>query len=131
MHATSNRARILRNGVIAAAIAASGAFLSTAPATAEPILNPLITSTCTFAQVDAALHAVSPAYAAQLDRYPMAKAELQAAYDRPVADRSAALQRYLDNNPMVAAQVMGGMQDPRYADFKRVTQQVANVCHNY
>src|SRR6478735_6117978 len=116
MNANSTRTRIVRSGLIVAALAASGAFLSTAPAGAGPTNNPLLTSTCTFTQVDEAAHAVAPGWAAQLDRYPNAKAQLKVVYDLPPRDRAAAVQRYAKNNPRIAAQILSSMNDQRAAE---------------
>jgi hemophore-related protein len=131
MHAIPTRGRLVRSGVIVAAVAASAAFLSSTAASAGPMDNPLLSSTCSFAQVDAAAHAVAPLLAAQLDSYPSAKAELQRVYDRAPADRAAAVQRYLDENPAIAAQLTEGMSDSRYVEFELISQQIADTCQNF
>src|SRR5690606_38523083 len=71
------------------AAAAATAFLSPAVASAGPMemAEPLLTSDCSFAQVDAALHDQAPELAAMLDANPDAKAQLQAKFDQPVEQR--------------------------------------------
>ncbi|MCX5045668.1 hemophore-related protein [Aldersonia sp. NBC_00410] len=128
MRNTRTRSRLMRSGLIAGAVVATGAFLSSGTATAGPLDNPLLDSTCSFGQVDAAAHVASPRLAAQLDMYPRAKADLQRVYDRAPADRAAEAQRYLDNNPGLAAEITN---DQRYTEFEQISQQIADTCHNF
>ncbi|WP_174186018.1 hemophore-related protein [Nocardia barduliensis] len=118
-----------------AALAAGGFatvtfVLSPAIATAGPMeyAEPLLTSSCTFAQVDAALHDRAPQLAAMLDANPSQKAELQRRFDQPVEQRRAELQRAIDENPEAARQAEN---DPRTAQLRDTIRAVAESCHNY
>ncbi|MFI6997540.1 hemophore-related protein [Nocardia sp. NPDC050175] len=118
-----------------AALAAGGlatvaVLLSPAIASAGPmeLAGPLLNSDCTFAQVDAALHAKAPQLAKMLDDNPSQKAELQRKFDQPVEQRRAELQRAIDANPDAAQQAQN---DPRFAQLSGTIQAVADSCHNY
>ncbi|WP_040773947.1 hemophore-related protein [Nocardia pneumoniae] len=118
-----------------AALAAGGfatiaVFLSPASASAGPmeLAEPLLTSDCSFAQVDAALHAKAPQLAAMLDANPTQKAELQRKFDQPVQQRRAELQRAIDENPDA---VREAQNDPRTAQLRDTIRTVAESCHNY
>jgi hemophore-related protein len=112
------------------AAAAATAFLSPAIASAGPMemAEPLLTSDCSFAQVDAALHDQAPELAAMLDNNPDAKAQLQAKFDQPVEQRRAEFQQYLDENPQAAQQAQ---DDPRAQQLQATFQGVADTCHKY
>ncbi|GAA5066189.1 hemophore-related protein [Nocardia callitridis] len=105
-------------------------LLGPAIASADPsaAIEPLITSDCSFAQVDAALHEVAPELATALDANPQQKAQLQGQFDQPVEQRRAQLQQEIQNNPEAAQQAEN---DPRAAQMRSVFQQVADTCHNY
>ncbi|ONM50409.1 hemophore-related protein [Nocardia donostiensis] len=125
----------LRSRTAIATMAVSGlatisAVISPAVASAGPaeLVEPLLTSDCSFAQVDAALHDQAPDLAALLDSNPDAKAQLQAKFDQPVEQRRAELQRYLEENPQAAQQAQ---DDPRAAGMRDTLQRVADTCHNY
>ncbi|MGK8487452.1 hemophore-related protein [Nocardia asiatica] len=118
-----------------AALAAGGfatvtLVLSPAIANAGPMeyAEPLLTSSCSFAQVDAALHDQAPQLAAMLDANPSQKAELQRRFDQPVEQRRAELQRAIDANPDAARQAEN---DPRAAQLRDTIRAVAESCHNY
>ncbi|MEV6320986.1 hemophore-related protein [Nocardia sp. NPDC051787] len=118
-----------------AALAAGGfatiaVFLSPAIASAGPmeLAEPLLTSNCSFAQVDAALHDKAPQLAAMLDANPTQKAELQRKFDQPVQQRRAELQRAIDANPDA---VREAETDPRTAQLRDTIRTVAESCHNY
>lgn len=112
------------------AAAAATAFLSPAVASAGPMemAEPLLTSTCSFAQVDAALRDQAPQLAALLDNNPGVKAELQAKFELPVEQRRAELQQYIDQNPQAAQQAQN---DPQAQQLQATLQGVADTCHNY
>ncbi|MEU2031501.1 hemophore-related protein [Nocardia amamiensis] len=118
-----------------AALAAGGfatiaVFLSPAIASAGPmeLAEPLLTSDCSFAQIDAALHAKAPQLAAMLDANPAQKAELQRKFEQPVQQRRAELQRAIDENPDAVRQAE---TDPRTAQLRDTIRTVADSCHNY
>jgi hemophore-related protein len=112
------------------AAAAATAFLSPVVASASPIemAEPLLTSDCSFAQVDAALHDQAPDLAAVLDNNPDMKAQLQSKFDQPVEQRRAELQQYIEQNPEAAQQAEN---NPRAQELRATLQGVADTCHNY
>ncbi|PPJ34176.1 hemophore-related protein [Nocardia nova] len=114
----------------AAGLAAGAALLVPATASADPteLVAPLLNSTCSFAQVDAALHDKAPQLASILDNNPDQKAELKAKFDQPVEQRRAEFQQYLAQHPDEAQRAQ---QDPRAAGLSSTIQEVADSCHNY
>ncbi|AYF73400.1 hemophore-related protein [Nocardia yunnanensis] len=125
-------ARNRRTGVVLGAGAVAAVALALAPATASAsptdLVAPLLNSTCSFAQVDAALHDKAPALAQFLDQNPDTKAELKAKFDQSPAQRQAELDQYLKDNPDAANQAAS---DPRAGGIAAAIQQVADSCHNY
>lgn len=121
-----------RAGVLFGAGAVAAVALALAPATASAspadLVAPLLNSTCSFTQVDAALHDKAPALASFLDSNPGYKAELRAKFDLSPAERQAELDRYLAENPDAANQAAS---DPRAGGIAAAIQQVADSCHNY
>lgn len=117
-------------GLTVAGLAAGAALLVPGTASADPteLVAPLLNSTCSFAQVDAALHDKAPQLASILDANPDQKAELQAKFDQPVEQRRAEFQQYLAQHPDEAQRAQ---QDPRAAGLSRTIQEVADSCHNY
>ncbi|MFD7846479.1 hemophore-related protein [Nocardia sp. NPDC059764] len=121
-----------RAGALFGAGAVAAVALAFAPATASAspadLVAPLLNSTCSFAQVDAALHDKSPMLAQYLDQNPGYKAELKAKFDLSPAERQAELDQYLRDNPDAADQAAS---DPRAGGIAAAIQQVADSCHNY
>ena len=112
------------------AAAAVTAFLSPAVASAAPtdFAEPLLTSDCSFAQVDAALHDQAPELASMLDNNPDLKAQLQTKFDQPVEQRRAELQATINENPGAA---QDAENDPRSASLAETIRTVAETCHSY
>ncbi|MEU4313282.1 hemophore-related protein [Nocardia sp. NPDC024068] len=110
--------------------AAAAAFLSPAVASAGPLemAEPLLTSECSFAQVDAALHDQAPELATMLDNNPDLKSQLQTKFDQPVEQRRAELQQYIEQNPQAAQQAQN---DPRSQQLQATLQRVADTCQSY
>ncbi|MVU79153.1 hemophore-related protein [Nocardia sp. ET3-3] len=121
-----------RAGVLFGAGAVAAVALALAPATASAsptdLVAPLLNSTCTFAQVDAALHDKAPALASMLDANPDTKAQLKAEFEQSPEQRQAQLDQYLKDNPDAANQAAS---DPRAGGIAAAIQQVADSCHNY
>ncbi|MBF6334191.1 hemophore-related protein [Nocardia transvalensis] len=120
----------LRARFAAATGATALALLIPGTASADPTeqLAPLLDSTCTFSQVDAALHDQAPQLAAILDANPDEKAQLQQLFDQPVEQRRAQVQQYLQQHP---DQVQQAENDPRAAQARQIIRSVADTCHNY
>ncbi|MEV6774470.1 hemophore-related protein [Nocardia sp. NPDC051030] len=121
-----------RTGAVlgAGAIATLAVALLPGTASAAPsdLVAPLLNSTCTFTQVDAALHAKAPALASLLDQNPAQKAELQAKFDQPLAQRQAEFDAYVRDNPDAAN---SATSDPRAGGIAASIQAVADSCHDY
>ncbi|MBF6269978.1 hemophore-related protein [Nocardia farcinica] len=124
------RTRTRLAALTAGAAASAAVLLGTGVAAAGPLesAEPLLSTDCTFAQVDAALHAEAPELAAMLDAYPAQKAELQRRFDQPVEQRRADFQMLVEQNPDLAAQAES---DPRAAQLSQALAAVAATCHNY
>lgn len=122
--------RITGATLTVAGLAAGAALLVPATASADPtgLVAPLLNSTCSFAQVDSALHDQAPQLASILDTNPDQKAELKAKFDQPVEQRQAEFQQYLAQHPDEAQQAE---QDPRASGLSQTIQQVADSCHTY
>ncbi|MFD0361543.1 hemophore-related protein [Nocardia sp. GCM10030253] len=115
----------------AGGLATVAMFLAPTIASADPMTDlaaPLLTSDCSFAQVDAALHAKAPQLASILDSNPSQKAELQRKFDQPVEQRRAEFQRLIDENPDAA---QDAQNDPRAAGLSETIRAVADSCHSY
>ena len=121
---TTGRATLAISGFAVAGALLLPGIASAAPA---PLDNPLVESTCSFAQVDAALHARSPEIAGQLDSAPDQKAMLQRMYDQPVEQRRAAFAQLLNNSP----QMQDPAQQQRVEQVQAALADVAGTCHNY
>lgn len=121
-----------RTGAVLGAGALAALAISLVPATASAgpldLAAPLLNSTCSFAQVDAALHDKAPALASMLDQNPAQKAELEAKFNQSPAERQAEFDAYVRDNPDAANQAAG---DPRASGIAATIQQVADSCHNY
>lgn len=89
----------------------------TGPAAAEPDLAPIVNTTCSYAQVMAALDQQSPSAAAQFNTSPIAQGWLQRFLDAPV-----------DQREQMAQQAMA-MQGAR--QYFGTVSQVAATCNNY
>ncbi|MET8875938.1 hemophore-related protein [Nocardia sp. NPDC004604] len=124
------RSRPAVAALAAGATASVAVLLSPAIAAADPmtLAGPLLSSDCTFAQVDAALHAKAPQLAAMLDANPTQKAELQRKFDQPVEQRRAELQAMINENPDAAKDAEN---DPRANSLATTIRTVAETCHNY
>ena len=111
---------------VGALTALAAALLAPGVAAADPDADagPLLDTTCSFAQIDAAVHDVAPEFAGRLDADPDRKARLQAFFDRTPDERRAIVDRFLQNHPNIA-------DDPRSDEFAAKAREVADTCHNY
>ncbi|MEV6428032.1 hemophore-related protein [Nocardia sp. NPDC051463] len=125
------RSRPAYTALAAGGLASVAMFLAPTIASADAMTDmaaPLLTSDCSFAQVDAALHAKAPQLASILDSNPGQKAELQRKFDQPVEQRRAELQRMIDENPSAA---QDAQNDPRASGLSATIRAVADSCHSY
>lgn len=123
-----NRRTAAALGAGALATLALALVPATASASPADLLSPLLDTTCSFAQVDAALHDKAPAIASYLDQNPDTKAQIKAKFDESPEQRKADVQAYIDANPDAANKAQS---DPRAGGLAATVQQVADSCHNY
>jgi hemophore-related protein len=86
-------------------------------ASADPVLDPAINTTCSYPQVVAALNATSPADAAKFNSSPMAQGWLRSFLASPPPQRAQ------------MAQQAEGM--PGAAKYIGLIGQIATTCNNY
>jgi hemophore-related protein len=91
-------------------------------ASADPDLDPVINTTCSYSQVVSALNAQTPAAAAQLNGSPSAQAALRGFLDSSPDQRQQIVQELRGKFPESQQYI------PLYAGF---AAQVANTCNNY
>lgn len=129
---TSPRTRFIRTAAAIGGLSAAGALLVPGIASADPgPAGPLVNTTCTFAQVDAALHDKAPQVAQRLDENPDRKALVQQFFDLSIDQRGPALDQFLANNPQ-AQELRDRAQSGPYAEQVRQTvADIADTCHNY
>ena len=113
--------------LIAAGIVAMGTVTGAGIAGAQPNLQPFINTTCTYAQVTAALNAEAPDLAKELAEFPMASSRLQQFLAAPVDQRQQMAQQAANQLSQYQAMLGGGNQQQNSAELT----QVANTCNNY
>ncbi|WP_216895198.1 hemophore-related protein [Nocardia alni] len=126
----SPRSRLAGIALTVGGLTTAAALLTPGIAAADPtdMMAPLLNTTCSFDQVDRALHAKNPQMASILDQNPSMKAQLQQKFNEPPAQRRAEVQQYLAQNPNAAQQAQN---DPRAGQLQQTMQAVADSCHNY
>jgi hemophore-related protein len=107
-------------GVLAGGVAVA-ATMGVGVASADPDLGPIINTTCSYAQVTAALNVVAPDMAAKVAGNPMISSRLQSFLAAPVDQR-----QQMANQAM--ARGGGGGQAQQILG---TLTQVANVCNSY
>jgi hemophore-related protein len=116
----------------AAGIGVLTVSLSFSPvASAEPGDGPLIETTCSYAQLMAALQVEAPAASARLAQRPDAQAKLQEFVALPVDQRKQRVQGFLDRNPDVRAKVDEKRNTPEGQENIQMLAGIAATCHNY
>lgn len=99
----------------------------TASADANSVLAPLVNTTCSYAQITAALSAEAPDLASMLNGRPQAKSRLQQFLALPVDQRQQRLDQQLAANPQAQAMINAQLGS---SDAQEVTQ-VVNTCNGY
>jgi hemophore-related protein len=108
------------SGVLAGVVAVA-ATTGVGVASADPDLGPIINTTCSYAQVTAALNVVAPDMAAKLAGNSMISSRLQSFLAAPV-----------DQRQQMANQAMArGGGSGQAAQILGTLTQVANVCNSY
>jgi hemophore-related protein len=111
---------LTRRAVAVAGLAFS--LTAGASASADPYLDPVINTTCSYSQVVSALNAQTPAAAAQLNGSPSAQAALRGFLDSSPNQRQQIVQELEGKYPQSLQYI------PLYAGF---AAQVATTCNNY
>ena len=116
-------ARCLRTVVVLGALTVAIPLSAAGPASADPIMDALANTPCSYAQVTAALDAQAPMLATQLSRRPDMQANLQQFLAMPVDQRQQQLAQQQAANPQLQA-ILAAQIGPQVT-------QVANTCMNY
>jgi hemophore-related protein len=118
-----------------AVIAIVSGLLTVAPlsptASAEPGDGPLIETTCSYAQLMAALQVEAPQASARLAEHPDAQVKLQEFVALPVDQRKQRVQQFLDRNPDVRAKIDEKRNTPEGQARMQKAVVLAATCHNY
>lgn len=94
---------------------------------------PLMTTSCSFAQIDAALHVEAPETAARLDAMPMQKAMLQTTLSQPVEQRAAVFEPLITSRQTMGAKAEVKPEEslPIKAELGPMLRKVAQSCSRY
>lgn len=129
---TYTRTGFVRTAVALGGLVAAGALLVPGTASAQPGLGGrLIETTCSFAQVDAAIHAEAPKLAERLDSHPDRKAKLQEFLGLPVDQRKQRAQQWIDKHPNARTKIEEKRNTPEGQQKIDKLRQIADTCHNY
>ena len=118
-----NSARCLRRVVVVGSLFALFPLAPSAPASADPIMDALANTSCTYAQVRSALNAEAPALGKQLNARPDMQANIQQFLAMSTDQRQQALAQQQAGNPQLNALI--------FAQIGPQITQVANTCMNY
>ncbi|WP_051021135.1 hemophore-related protein [Nocardia araoensis] len=123
--------RIVRASLALGGLLAAGALLVPATASAQPQPGGLLETTCSFAQIDAAVHAQFPDVAARLDAHPERKAKLQEFLGLPVEQRKQRAKEFLDRHPEAKVEFEEHRNSPQAQQHREKMRVIADTCHNY
>jgi hemophore-related protein len=113
-----------------AGLAAGLSLMFAGTASAQPA-GPLIETTCSYPQLEAALQVEAPEAASRLAENPDAQAKVQALLGLPIDQRRQRVQSFLDRNPDVASMIEQKRDTPEGQDKLAKMQRIADTCHNY
>ncbi|MEU7768277.1 hemophore-related protein [Nocardia sp. NPDC049190] len=122
--------RFVRATVALGSLVAAGALLIPATASAQPGPG-LLETTCSFEQIDAAVHAQFPEFAARLDAHPDRKAKAQEFLSLPVDQRKQRAKEFLDTHPEAKAKFEQRRDSPQAQERIQKMRTIADTCHNY
>lgn len=111
--------------------AMAGMAFGLAPVAASEPSGKLIETTCSYAQIDAALQAEAPQMADRLHNRPEAQSKVQELLALPVPERRERVQGFLDRNPDIRAAVQTRKATPQGQETVAKLNRVAETCHNY
>lgn len=106
-------------------------LFSAGVASAEPGDGPLIQTTCSYPQLEAALQVEDPELSARLAQNPDAQAKLQAFIALPVDQRKQRVQQKLAENPQWQAKIDAKRNTPEGQEKVALAERIADTCHNY
>jgi hemophore-related protein len=101
--------------------------VGTALADSNSVFAPLVNTTCSYAQITAALQAQAPDLANLLNGRPKANTRLQQFLALPVDQRQQSIDQLLAANPQAQSMINARLGS---SDAQEVTQ-VVTTCHNY
>lgn len=114
------------------AVLAGSALLPTAvSASAQPFNGPLMSTTCSYDQVKAAMAVEMPEAITRLDENPERAAKLTQFLALPVAERQQKVQERLDANPDARARMEEKRNSPEGQQKMAQLTRVADTCKNY
>jgi hemophore-related protein len=105
--------------------------LVTAGAASAQPAGPLIETTCSYAQIEAALQVEAPEASSRLAKNPNAEAKIQELLGLPVDQRRQRVQAFLDRNPDVASTIEQRRNTPEGQEKLLKMQRIADTCHDY
>lgn len=112
------------------AIATALGLVTAGPASAQPA-GPLIETTCSYAQIEAALQVEAPEASGRLAERPNAQAKIQELLALPIDQRRQRVKSFMDRNPDVASMIAQKRNTPEGQDKLIKMQRIADTCHNY
>lgn len=120
-------------GAIILGIAAVATMAGSVTAGASELDGPLINSTCSYEQIDRALHAERPDLAAKMDADPLRKAAMQFYFGQTVSQRRSLTQQYMDANPagMARLKEWAAAHPQEIQRGRAAAAQIAKSCHKY
>lgn len=111
--------------------AAVAALAMPVVASAEPGDGPLISTTCSYAQLDAAIKVEAPKLAGELAQRPAAVAKLQEFVALPVDQRKQRVQDVLNRNPEWRKTIEEKRNTPEGQNKVAMLARIADTCHRY
>lgn len=104
---------------------------ATSPASAEPGDGPLVQTSCSYPQLEAALQVEAPDLSARLAQNAEAQTKLQAFFALPVDQRKLRIQQKLAENPDWQAKIDAKRNTPEGQEKVQLARRIADTCHNY
>lgn len=113
--------------VVGALVTAGSIWVSPGVASADSIFDPLVNTTCSYAQITDALKTEAPDLASLLNGRPQAQTRLQQFLALPTDQRQQHLDQQLAANPMAESMLNAELGS---SGAQEVTQ-VANTCNHF
>lgn len=123
--------RILRAVVAVGGLATAATLLVPAATASSEPSGPLVETTYSHGQLEAAMQVETPEAAARLSQHPDAQVKVQELLALPVDQRKQRIQAFLDRNPDVRARIEEKRATPEGQDKIAKLQRIADTCHNY